>query len=130
MKYPAAIIAIVIFIIAILPQFALAANPCTATGNARADLGKCVNQIYLWSMAVAALAALLMMVLGGYLYMTAGGNAEQTGKGGSFIMSAIVGLCLLFGAYLLLRTINPDLTKLEINTEFQPTPPGARGGNP
>ena len=80
------------------------------------ELGKLISQIYTWALAAASILALLMLVLGGYLYMTAGGNAQQSGKGASFILSAIVGLCLLFGSYLILKTINPDLVNFTVRT--------------
>jgi hypothetical protein len=68
-----------------------------------------VNQIYIWSLAVAALLALFMIVVGGYITLTARGNAAQASKGKTYITSSLIGLILLFGAYILLNTINPDL---------------------
>ena len=59
-----------------------------------------------------------MMVLGGYTVMTAGGNAQQSTKGKDMIMSSAVGLGLLFAAYIILNTINPDLVNFkEINPQ-------------
>ena len=62
------------------------------------------------------LLALLMMVIGGYTYMTAAGNAEKTSKGTEMIWSSVIGLALLFGAYLLLNTINPDLVNFNLKS--------------
>src|SRR3989344_5443601 len=90
-----------------VPQFALAANPCVLGTNS--NIGKCVTQIYQWALALSAILAMLMMVLGGYLVMTAGGSAEQSQKGKDYVLSAIVGMGLLFATYLILNTINPDL---------------------
>jgi hypothetical protein len=97
-------------------------NPCTISAvqnnpsERAAALPRCVNQIYVWSLAVGALLALLMCVLGGYYYMTAGGNAEQSSKGKEYIMGALIGLLILFTAYLLLREINPDLVNFNVNS--------------
>lgn len=104
-----------------LPQIAFGANPC-ADQSARPSLGKCVNQIYLWALGLSGILAVLMMVLGGYLVMTAGGNAQQSSKGKEYIMSSIVGLGLLFGAYLILNTINPDLVNFKDPTTVTPAP--------
>ena len=114
-----------IFLIALVaPMFAMAATPCTLqsvqnkTGQEKSnELPRCINQIYVWSLGVASLLALLMMVVGGYYYMTASGNAEQSSKGVEMIWGAVIGLAILFGAYLLLNTINPDL----VNFKFQTT---------
>ncbi|MBX4191509.1 MAG: hypothetical protein KW804_01775 [Candidatus Doudnabacteria bacterium] len=98
------------------------ANPCTTstvqnnpTQRAQA-LPKCVNQIYVWSLAIGALLALLMCIVGGYYYMTSGGNAEQASKGKEYITGSLIGLLILFTAYLLLRQINPDLVNFNVNS--------------
>ncbi len=118
------------------PLLAQAATPCTINRTADkvdvkpSDLPLCVNQIYIWSLGVASLLALLMIVIGGYYYMTSSGNAEQASKGTEMIWSSVIGLALLFGAYLLLSTINPDLVNFEnfnktfndFNTQSQQPP--------
>src|SRR6185436_6366733 len=116
------IIAIFALILILTPVVAFAqTNPCALqTGNtvqASPDqLPKCVNQIYIWSLGLAVLLALLMIVLGGYHIMTAGGNAEQSTKGKEYISSALIGVVILFCAYLLLHQINPDLVNFNINS--------------
>jgi hypothetical protein len=103
-------------------------NPCTSSstttssGNSYASatsqqLGKCVNQVYLWSLGIAGVLALLMIVLGGYYVLTAAGNAAQASKGKSYIWSSLIGIVILLGAYLILTTINPDLTRFNINLD-------------
>lgn len=128
---------IILLVLVIFPILAFAqSNPCQVTsgGVTTPDaLPKCVNQIYVWSLGVAALLALLMIVLGGYYYMTAAGNAEQSSKGVEMIWASIIGLALLFGAYLLLNTINPDLVNFPINSINclnDPLPAGCPGAAP
>ncbi|HTL39776.1 MAG TPA: hypothetical protein VL306_03115, partial [Methylomirabilota bacterium] len=94
-------------------------NPCTVSAvqgssNKLTALPQCINQVYKWSLGIGALLALLMTVIGGYYYMTSAGNAEQASKGTEMIWGAIIGLVLLFGAYLLLNTINPDFVNLKV----------------
>lgn len=125
-------ILIFIFIISlIVPQLALAANPCVGSVNNEpnpdANIGKCVTQIYKWALAVSAILAMMIMVLGGYLVMTAGGSAQQSEKGKNYVLSAIVGMGLLFGTYLILNTINPDLVKFR---DFGTEPPGVGAPGP
>jgi hypothetical protein len=105
-------------ILLMAPMFASAAPCVKAPGETlKPDaLPKCINQIYVWSLGLGSLLALLMLILGGYTYMTAAGNAEQSGKGVEMIWSSVIGLALLFGAYLLLSTINPDLVKFNIDS--------------
>jgi hypothetical protein len=51
-----------------------------------------------------------MIVFGGYKVMSAGGNASRARDGKSYIYSSLVGLVLLLASYLILNTINTDLT--------------------
>lgn len=98
-------------------------NPCTAaalkgkgTDAAKTALPTCISQIYKWSLGIAVILALLMMVLGGYYIMTARGNAEQATKGKEFIESALIGVVLLFAAWLILNEINPDFVDFKLNS--------------
>lgn len=79
-------------------------------------VGKLVAQVYLWALAAAALLALLVIVFGGYKVMTAGGNGKQASDGKEYLYSAIVGLVILLSSYLILSTINPDLTDFSLGS--------------
>ncbi len=112
-------------VLLIVPMFAFAqtTNPCTLAGiqnksseGAASTLPRCVNQIYVWSLGLAVLLALLMTVIGGYYYMTASGNAEQANKGKEFITGSLIGIVILFCAYLLLNQINPDLVNFNLDS--------------
>lgn len=97
-------------------------NPCTVAGvKASPDkigttLPQCVNRIYIWALGLSVLLAFMMMVLGGYYIMTAAGNAEQATKGKEYITSSIIGVTILFLAYLLLNEINPDLVNFNLDS--------------
>ena len=83
-------------------------SDCSRTGS----LAKCINGIYILSLGLGALLALLMIILAGYRYMTAGGNAQQVEGAREAFTSAFIGLIVLFIGFALLFVINPDLTKL------------------
>ncbi|MDP4000721.1 MAG: pilin [bacterium] len=115
------ILLILILLIILTPVFALAqteieltltgesSNPCSSGSGDGGSLPLCINQIYVWSLGLSALLAMLMMVLGGYMVMTAAGNAQQSSTGKEMIWSSIIGMGILFAAFLILNTINPDL---------------------
>jgi hypothetical protein len=98
------------------PQTTVASGQSYASSTSE-QLGKCVSQIYLWSLGVGGVLALIMIVLGGYYVMTAAGNAAQVSKGKSYIYSSLIGLAILLGAYLILSTINPDLVSFRVNLD-------------
>jgi hypothetical protein len=56
---------------------------------------------YLFSI-VGALA-LLFFIYGGFTLILSRGNSEQTGKGIEIITAAVIGLVVVFGAYMLVR---------------------------
>lgn len=122
-------IILILIITAVFLPFAAYAqvNPCVRPAN----IGACVSQIYLWSLGVAATAAVVMMIWGGYLIMTAAGNGEQASKGKSYFASSIAGIVLLMASYLILSLINPDLTNFQLTVPpiSQPntTPQSPRG---
>jgi hypothetical protein len=106
-------------IILMLPIFAFAqsssAGGCGYVNGNPPNLGACVNQIYIWALAAAGMIAVVMIVVGGYITLTAAGNGQRAALGKSYITSSVIGLVLLFGAYILLRTINPDLVDFSKN---------------
>lgn len=114
-------LAVFLLLLILLPNIGAAANAVNACKGTPAEksvdiLPRCVNQIYTWSLGAVTLLAMLMMVVGGYQVMTAGGNAEQSTKGKDMIHAAIVGIVLLFVAYILLRTINPSLVNFNLDS--------------
>lgn len=56
---------------------------------------------YLFSI-VGALA-LLFFIYGGFTLILSRGNSEQTGKGIEIVTAAVIGLVVVFGAYMLVR---------------------------
>lgn len=103
-----------------MPIMVFAADNACSAALDNSSLPRCVNQIYIWSLGIAALLALFMIVIGGYITMTSAGNAQRAGKGKEYITSSVVGLILLFGAYLLLNTINPDLVNFNLDALDKP----------
>ncbi len=78
------------------------------------NVARCVNNIYVFSVAIASFIAVIMFVFAGYLYMS--GGSENVTHAKQYIQSTIVALLLLFGAYLLLNTIDPNLTSFQLGS--------------
>jgi hypothetical protein len=77
------------------------------------DLGDYINQLYRYSTLIGSFIAAIMIILGGFLYVTAG-SANSVEKGRGMIKNALIGLFILFAAFLLLETISPDLVHLKL----------------
>jgi hypothetical protein len=75
-------------------------------------LGQYVEALYKYGLIIGSVLATLMVIVGGFLYMTSGLNPSGREKGKQMIISSVVGLVLLMGSYTLLKIINPTLTEL------------------
>lgn len=69
--------------------------------------------VYSYAVGIAGLLAGVMFVIGGFYILTAGGDASRVMKGKQRITDAIIGMLLVFGAYIVLVTVNPELTTFE-----------------
>ncbi len=68
-----------------------------------------VTGIYNFAIGFVLIAALLMITIGGFYYITSAGNQAQAGTAKKIITDALLGLIVVFLTYLILNTINPDL---------------------
>lgn len=74
-------------------------------------LGQYISGIYQYFLGIAGILAVIMVVIAGVLWLTAGGAPGRIQQAQGYIFNAIIGLVLLFGSYFLLWTINPELVK-------------------
>ena len=72
-----------------------------------------VSILYEYIVILVALAAVVMIMFGGFRWATAAGNASQVGAAKTTIINAIIGLVLALTSFLLLYTINPALVSLD-----------------
>lgn len=71
--------------------------------------------VFAFGISIAGIFAVLMIVIGGIQYITAYGNPSQAENAKNRIWQALIGLLLVVSAWLILYTINPDLTKGVLN---------------
>ncbi|MFA5854592.1 MAG: pilin [Patescibacteria group bacterium] len=83
------------------------------TGNTVADLANYIGVIYQFMISIIGLVAAVMMIIGGFQYLTSAGDSGKIGAARKRIVDALIGLVLAFSAYLLLNTINPDLLRFK-----------------
>jgi len=71
-----------------------------------------IVKFYKFGIAIVGIVAVGMIVAGG-IYISMSGAVDKKSEGKEMITSAILGIVLLFGSYIILRTINPDLVNLK-----------------
>jgi len=85
-----------------------------------------IANLYSFSLLISGALAFAAIVYGGIKYVFAAGNPSGQGEGKEWVKGALLGLLLLGGAYLILRTINPNIINLKI--EGLPSLPASSGG--
>lgn len=75
--------------------------------------------LYKFVIWAVGIAALLMITIGGFLYLTseASGNTAKVDTAKKIIQDALIGLFIALAAYLILFVINPDLVNIKINLQ-------------
>lgn len=77
-----------------------------------AKAGQVLLALYVFAMSLVGISALVMFVIAGFWYLTAGDNTGRTGQAKTWMGNAVFGLVLALLSFLILYTINPSLTNL------------------
>jgi len=83
-----------------------------------------IKTFFKYLSGVAGILATVFMMIGGLLWLTAGGSPDKISSAKAYVTSSITGLLLAFGAYILLATINTDLVNLRVSKINQIAPMG------
>ena len=73
-----------------------------ASGNiglGNADPEDMIVSVINWILGILALVAVIMILVGGFLWMTAGGNEEKVDKAKKLLIAAIIGLVIILAAW-------------------------------
>lgn len=89
------------------------------------DFVKYVLALYKFVVWTVGLAAILMLTIGGFMYMGSAGNNALAESAKTVIKDALFGLLMALLAYLLLFVINPDLVNVNLSSlsSFKVTTP-------
>ncbi|MBI5254691.1 hypothetical protein HY932_02840 [Candidatus Falkowbacteria bacterium] len=87
------------------------------------SIGDYLITVFNVAMAFGAGFAALMVMVGGFLYMTSGGDPNKTTIAKQYGIAAVTGLVLILFSYMLFNTINPALIKMKPIT-MPMVPPG------
>jgi len=78
-----------------------------------------VKYFFTFGIGISITLAGLVIMFGGIYYLISLGRGKFTDEGKEWIKAGILGLVLIFGAYLIVYTINPNLTILKMNSLSQ-----------
>jgi len=89
------------------------------------DIGSYIKRIYQFGVGISGVLAVGMIVAGAIYYSVSAGSPDKQNDAKSMITSALWGVALLLGSFLILNTINPQIVKLEPPGGALPTTCGA-----
>jgi hypothetical protein len=99
------LISLSILSLVMLPSLALALDPSNfnnGTGSVNlgtAELLSTVVNVINWILGFLVLIAVIIILIGGFKWMTASGNEEKVGAARKTIISGIIGLIIVLAAY-------------------------------
>lgn len=80
------------------------------------DMGCYIAGIYRYLAGVAGILAAVMAMYGGLRYIMSYGNPQRVSAAKDQIVSALIGLALVLGSYVILNFINPKLTEMNLQS--------------
>ena len=81
----------------------------TTTGN----IANYVRAIYKYAIGIVGILAAVVLMIGGVMWIVAGGSSTMIGEAKAWIGASLTGLLLALMSYLILATVNPALVDLK-----------------
>lgn len=78
-------------------------------------IAQMIEAFYKYGLAVGGILAAVVLMAGGLLWLTSGGSSDKVTQAKSLIIGSVSGIGLLFGAWIILNTINPNLLDFKIS---------------
>jgi hypothetical protein len=99
-------------------------------GLFRGDFLEAAAALLNFVLLVAGIVAFFFVLYGGFVYLTAGGDAARAGSGRTIIINAIIGIIIIFLSYALIRFVTTRTQQEEENSKFDTTQtvPSLRAG--
>jgi len=81
--------------------------------NDTSPIAQYIKSYYQYGLGIVGIVAAIVLMLGGIIWLTAAGSSSKIEQAKDMITSSLVGMFILFGSWIILRTINPDLVNLK-----------------
>lgn len=70
-----------------------------------------IKAIYKYAIGVVGIVAAVVLMIGGIMWLTAGGNQTRIGEAKAYIGASLSGLLLALTSFMILATVNPKLVQ-------------------
>lgn len=112
------ILFLVVFCILSLTPFLLV----NANGSGEGSPPELINEFLQWGLWAGAFVVAGVLIYGGILYLTSGGNVKRINSAREKIRYSFLGLLILLSSFLILNTINPQLVKFPLTERGSDSP--------
>lgn len=106
----AAMLLTVIMVPSVFAQDTFGLDYGTTAGLGTADIRSTVGSIINVALSLLGIVALVIILAGGFKWMTAGGNEEKVGEARKMIFSGIIGLAIILSAFAIARFVLKQLS--------------------
>jgi len=79
-------------------------------------LARYIKALYDYGMIICGILAAIVLMGGGVLWLTSGGDSGKVSQAKELIIGSLTGTVILFSSWIILNTINPDLLKMRVIT--------------
>jgi len=83
------------------------------------DVETLIITIITYLLGIAGLVAVIFLIIGGFNYITAQGNEEQTKKATSTLLNAVIGLIVIFAAFAIVYTVQSNILGVDSGVAIQ-----------
>jgi len=93
-----------------------------AIPGSTASIAKYIRVIYKYAIGIVGILAAVVLMIGGVMWIVAGGSATVIGEAKAWIGASLTGLLLALLSYLILATVNPALVDFAVTPVQTVTP--------
>ncbi|PIR92894.1 hypothetical protein COT99_03810 [Candidatus Falkowbacteria bacterium CG10_big_fil_rev_8_21_14_0_10_43_10] len=98
------------------PQVEIPSAESGYSGTVPSDISmiaKYIKAVYQYGIGIVGIVAAVVMMFGGVLWLTAGGDSGRVSEAKEWIKASLFGLILALLSYTILLTVNPDLVSFQ-----------------
>ena len=89
-------------------------SPLGTELNDQSEIPEFITYIYEWGISIGGVLVFIALIIAGFQYLGSAGNPAMMKEAKDRVISALLGLALLLGSWLILNTINPQFTRLQL----------------
>ena len=91
--------------------------------GANLNVAMVISNIVEIFLLLVGVVAVIFLIYGGYMYITAGGNLEQAATAKTTIFNSIIGLAIVLAAWAIVNFVGSQLTQTNQQGPVSPIPP-------